>query len=246
MEPATWVTISLALSRIFHFLFDAGAGKRENEVAMKLKDVVLGVCIAALLVTEFFLFSARQQKTTAVAALREAQHQVDNLRAQNEQLKADNAAAQATDIVSLRAENKNLAQKLAQLRNEATQMGTSNQWLLNQLGALSETSQQQQQQLQAWQAASQKAQAQAREATAAEKQAALEREACIRNLHELDAAKQKWALENNKTDVDVPTEQDLLPYLPNGIFPVCPAGGTYSINAVGLPPTCSIPGHSIQ
>lgn len=211
---------------------------------MKLKDVFLGLCIAALIVTEsIFLFSARQQRTTTEAALREAQHQVDALRAQNDQLKAANAAAQATDIVSLRAENKNLDQKLAELQNENTWLGNSNKWLLQQLGSLSDTAQQQQEQLQAWETASRQASVAVKQA---QNQAALDRTACISNLREIDAAKQKWALENNKTDEDVPTMQDLLPYLPGRLFPVCPSGGTYSINAVGLPPTCTIPGHAIQ
>jgi chromosome segregation ATPase len=213
---------------------------------MKLKDLFLGLCAAALLVTEFFLFSANQQRTTAQEKLSEAQHQVEDLNAQVSQLKADTAAARAPDAVSLRAENQNLAQKLAQLQNENTRLGNSNKWLLQQLGSLSEAAQQQAEQLQAWEAAGRQARVAARQATEEEKRAALDREACIKNLRELDTAKQKWALENNKTDVDVPTEQDLLPYLPNNLFPVCPSGGTYSINAVGLPPTCSIPGHAIQ
>jgi septal ring factor EnvC (AmiA/AmiB activator) len=213
---------------------------------MKLKDALLGLCLAALLVMEFLLFSANQKKTAAQTALREAQHQVETLQAENDRLKADNAAAQATDIVSLRAENKNLARKLAELQNENTRLGASNQWLFKQLTLLSDTAQQQEQQLEAWAAASRQARAAAQAMTEAEQRAARDRTICIKNLHDLDAAKQKWALENNKTDVDVPTEQDLLPYLPNHLFPVCPAGGTYSINAVGLPPTCSIPGHAIQ
>jgi hypothetical protein len=67
--------------------------------------------------------------------------------------------------------------------------------------------------------------------------------ACINNLRQLDAAKNQWALEKGKTATDVPTKEDLLPYLRN--WPVCPAGGTYTINAVGEPPTCSIPGHQL-
>ena len=67
--------------------------------------------------------------------------------------------------------------------------------------------------------------------------------ACINNLRQIDAAKREWALENNKTAGAVPTAQDLLPYFTDGQFPVCPAGGTYTINAVGVPPTCSVPGH---
>jgi hypothetical protein len=67
--------------------------------------------------------------------------------------------------------------------------------------------------------------------------------ACINNLRQIDAAKQQWALENDKTADAVPSAQDLLPYLSNLVFPVCPSGGTYTINAVGVPPTCSVPGH---
>jgi hypothetical protein len=67
--------------------------------------------------------------------------------------------------------------------------------------------------------------------------------ACINNLREIDAAKREWALENNKTNGDTPTKDDLTPYLSH--WPACPAGGTYSINPVGQPPTCSVPGHKL-
>ena len=68
--------------------------------------------------------------------------------------------------------------------------------------------------------------------------------ACINNLRQIQAAKEEWALEKNKSQGDVPTENDLTPYLA-GKFPVCPAGGTYTIGAVSNAPTCSIPGHAI-
>jgi hypothetical protein len=67
--------------------------------------------------------------------------------------------------------------------------------------------------------------------------------ACINNLRQIDAAKQQWALENDKTADDIPSAQDLLPYFSNAVFPVCPSGGTYTINAVGVLPACSVPGH---
>ena len=69
--------------------------------------------------------------------------------------------------------------------------------------------------------------------------------ACINNLRMIDAAKQQWALEKSKNDDAVPSAHDLLPYLTDGVFPVCPEGGTYSINAIGQLPTCSIPGHAL-
>ncbi len=70
--------------------------------------------------------------------------------------------------------------------------------------------------------------------------------ACISNLREIDAAKQQWALENNKTTNAVPTMQDINPYLKNGFESLhCPAGGTYTIGSVGERPTCSIPKHHL-
>ncbi|MGB7768760.1 MAG: hypothetical protein WBN22_07885 [Verrucomicrobiia bacterium] len=68
-----------------------------------------------------------------------------------------------------------------------------------------------------------------------------QRNACINNLRQIDAAKQQWALEKGKQATDVPTWDDLKPYLYR--IPHCPAGGTYTINAVGVPPQCSVPGH---
>ncbi|HLX94370.1 MAG TPA: hypothetical protein VKU37_01360 [Verrucomicrobiae bacterium] len=67
--------------------------------------------------------------------------------------------------------------------------------------------------------------------------------ACINNLRQIDAAKQQWALEKGKQANDVPTWDDIQPYLYK--IPHCPAGGTYSINAVGERPTCSVPGHEL-
>jgi len=68
---------------------------------------------------------------------------------------------------------------------------------------------------------------------------------CINNLRQIDAAKQHWALEYKKMPTDVPTESDLAPYLKNGM-PKCPAGGEYTINPAGEPPTCSIPTHVMK
>ena len=76
--------------------------------------------------------------------------------------------------------------------------------------------------------------------------AASQQNACINNLRQIEAAKQQWALEKNKTANDVPTEDDIKPYLMNSQMPVCPQGGTYTIGAVGDKPTCSIPGHVLR
>jgi hypothetical protein len=72
------------------------------------------------------------------------------------------------------------------------------------------------------------------------------RNTCINRLRQIDAAKNQWALENNKPATAVPTATDIAPYIKldaDGNIPGCPAGGTYTIGAVGVSPTCSLPGH---
>jgi len=67
---------------------------------------------------------------------------------------------------------------------------------------------------------------------------------CINNLRQIDGAKQEWALENRKERTDTPTPAELDKLLENGFKArQCPLGGVYTINPVGKPPTCSIPGH---
>ena len=66
---------------------------------------------------------------------------------------------------------------------------------------------------------------------------------CTNNLRQIDAAKQQWALEYKKTAEAVPSAQDLSPYFKDGVFPVCPAGGVYTIGAVGDVPACSVASH---
>lgn len=73
-----------------------------------------------------------------------------------------------------------------------------------------------------------------------------QRNKCLNNLRQIDAAKQVWATENNKTPADVPTWTDIKPYLgKNAGKLTCPKGGEYIIGAVGEKPRCSIPGHTL-
>jgi len=65
--------------------------------------------------------------------------------------------------------------------------------------------------------------------------------ACQENLQKIDGAKEQWALENNVQTGVTPTATDL--YGENLYVrstPVCPGGGTYSINAIGEAPGCSL------
>jgi hypothetical protein len=68
---------------------------------------------------------------------------------------------------------------------------------------------------------------------------------CINNLRQIDAAKQQWALENKKQSSDIPTDAELTAYMGRRGFPVCPAGGHYTINTISEKPSCSIPGHQL-
>jgi hypothetical protein len=69
---------------------------------------------------------------------------------------------------------------------------------------------------------------------------------CINNLRILQAAKQQWALQNSKPQDATPSPLDISPFLPGQAMPECPGGGRYTLNAVGVAPTCSIPGHVMQ
>ena len=69
---------------------------------------------------------------------------------------------------------------------------------------------------------------------------------CINNLRMIDGAKQQWALENKKTEDDTPSKQALTDILHKDFSSLrCPANGSYSINRVGTPPTCTIPNHRL-
>jgi outer membrane lipoprotein-sorting protein len=72
-----------------------------------------------------------------------------------------------------------------------------------------------------------------------------QRNLCINNLRQIDAAKNEFALEKGKANGAAVTEDDIKPYLTGGTMPVCPSGGTYTIGKVGDKPTCSIPGHEL-
>lgn len=211
---------------------------------MKFKDIFPGICVALLIVSEIFLFSANRQKSAALAKLAVAQQHVQDLQSQLADATNAVADADASEIARLLADN----QDLPRLRKQIKDLEAVNHKLAEQLNRTSNTAEQRQEQLEEMEAENeqaaedQQAQAQAAEQAAAQT-SAKQREACIANLRLIYAAKQAWALDKNKTDTDTPTEQDLLPYVKGGVFPTCPAGGVYTIGPVDQPPTCSIPGH---
>jgi len=209
---------------------------------MNLKRWFLWLCLALLVVGEVMLFKANQQRDAAIVDRDKAQHEATQARADLEQFQASAAAAQGAAGDRLRQENQNLTQAINELKTETNRLQQANRQLTQQLEALGSAAQQQQQQLQQWQAASRQASTVVQQA---QTQAVIERNACIANLKLIDAAKLQWALENNKAEDAIPTAQDLLQYFKDGVIPVCPSGGVYTINAVGQAPTCSIPGHAL-
>lgn len=66
--------------------------------------------------------------------------------------------------------------------------------------------------------------------------------ACLQNLKEIDNAKARLAMENSLAGTYVPTQAELAPVFLKTRFPVCPAGGTYTIGAIDVEPSCSVHG----
>jgi septal ring factor EnvC (AmiA/AmiB activator) len=200
---------------------------------MKLNKWMVRLLVVAFLASEIFLFSVLRQREALQVSVQAQKQRADDLQTQVDSLQSSNAGLQSAEISKLRADN----QDLPRLRNQVTQLQAANQKLTEQLKATSTYARQQQAQLQQIADAQQAAQASQAEAD--------DRNACISNLRQIDAAKQQWALEKNKKPTAIPTAQDLAPYFKDGILPVCPSGGTYSINAVGELPACSISGHAL-
>jgi hypothetical protein len=69
---------------------------------------------------------------------------------------------------------------------------------------------------------------------------------CINNLRMLDAAKEQWALAEDKPEGADVVENEVLQYVNKGAtLPVCPQGGRYTLGPIGQRPTCSFPGHQL-
>lgn len=66
--------------------------------------------------------------------------------------------------------------------------------------------------------------------------------ACMNNLRLVDSAKEQVAIEKHLIVGDKIDINSLQEYLPGKKFPVCPAGGVYSVNVIGTNPRCSVHG----
>jgi prepilin-type N-terminal cleavage/methylation domain-containing protein len=75
-----------------------------------------------------------------------------------------------------------------------------------------------------------------------------QRQMCVENLAQIEAAKQMWGVETGKTTGNTPDEADLVgPSLYLKETPKCPAGPDYNYNPIGTNAECTggIAGHSL-
>jgi prepilin-type N-terminal cleavage/methylation domain-containing protein len=71
-----------------------------------------------------------------------------------------------------------------------------------------------------------------------------QKRACALNRKQIDGAKMRWALANKQPPTAEPTDSDLFvqgSYIDHK--PECPASGTYALNPVEQPCTCSVLPH---
>jgi len=197
-----------------------------------MKYAIPWVLVAVLLGGVYFLYSAGQGQEAKLAQFEQQRKELEGLRAENAQLKQGPDAN--SELARLRKENEDLLR----LRREVSQLRAENERLTTELQKATGKSVQTQQQMAAenqnLRAQALAAQAQARMMT------------CMDNLREIEAAKQRWAMEKQQTPNAFPTLVDLAPFLPGRALPVCPAGGTYSINSMSSVAGCSIAGHVIS
>jgi chromosome segregation ATPase len=218
-----------------------------------MKVLLPWLCVAVLAIGLGWVYSAGQRKNAEVAALREESQQLQQVRAELEQVKSARTQAASDELARLRKE----LEDLPRLRNEVSQLRREKQQLSTQVQTVQAQAQSAQEQVQALRAnpAQPGAPAQMDAAAAAAYKARYGTDrltpeqaqvaACINNLRVIDGAKQQWALEKQKQRGALLTAADLAPYLRGNAMPVCPAGGVYTLNPVGLAPICNMPGHTV-
>jgi chromosome segregation ATPase len=184
-----------------------------------------------LIASEVMLFRANHARDAALADARDAALKLQQAQSDLDAMKNSNTGQQASLINYLKTQNASLTAKVAALQKNVDQLQSESQQTSQHLTTARDALQMQQEHLQ---------QLQMQQQQAAEVANA---NACVNNLRAIVAAKDQWALEKQKSATDVPTAQDILPFLPGNVIPVCPDGGTYALNAAGELPVCSIQGH---
>jgi len=203
--------------------------------AMKIK-IVFGLVTALLAGALAWEFHTLQQVQDENAALQQ----------QLADLKSASAASSSETVPP---------EELKRLRDEHIELmrlrGEYTQWQKKSASAASEAEKLRQDVAAARRDADQKAEALATETTrrnaeVAQQQARAQASVCINNLVKINGAKQQWALEAKQPVGALPQDPDLFgPTRYIAQKPVCPDGGVYTLNAIGVAPTCSVAGHTL-
>ena len=220
---------------------------------MRLKSLIPWACVLASLLGLGWLYTENQKKDQELTVLRDASDQVQKLRTELEEIKANHSLVDTNEVARLRKDN----EELLRLRNEVRQLRGDKQQLNSQL----QTAQTQVQGVQAQMDALRAVPAQpvppgqpnpalppgvpGRPAGAPASPEQANTLTCQNNLRIIQGAKQQWATDQQKPASALMTTADLMPYLKGSAMPVCPAGGVYTINPVAVPPVCNIPGHNV-
>jgi hypothetical protein len=220
---------------------------------MNLKSLLPWLFVLGLGIGLALVYAGGQKKDAELAALREESQQLQQLRADLEEAKTNQTQAESGEITRLRKDN----EELLRLRNEVSQLRGDKQRLATQLQTAQDQAQGAEAQFQALRAHAGQPAASGQPIPAAQPPLAARAgltatnaelamiNACINNLRLIDGAKQQWALEHQKPASALVMATDLTPYMKSNALPVCPAGGVYTLNPVGLAPICNIPGHAL-
>jgi len=204
---------------------------------MNLKRWFAWMCLALVLITEVLLFRAYRERDALQSQLRAGQIQWQQTQDELNVLKKADVGLEAAEISRLGKINQILTNKVTTLQAAMWPLFQASQSNAQHLATARLALQLQQEHLQQLQSEND----QIVDASAT----VIAQKTCINNLRHIDDAKQEWAKETSAAATAVPTQKDLLPYLKDNVFPGCPDGGVYSINAVDEVPTCSIPSHSL-
>jgi len=199
-----------------------------------MKLLVPWLCVAGLGLGLAALYSSNQKQAAEVAKL---QAESQALSATTEESKKAQSQPENDELAQLRKDH----EELLRLRNEVHQLRDEKKQLAKQAQAAQAANPQQQltqQQLQLLQAENNQLRAQTQQI-----QQGNQVGVCQNNLRQIEGAKQQWAAQNQRPAGALVGAQDLAPFLPNKAVPMCPAGGVYTLNPVGINPICNIAGH---
>lgn len=206
-----------------------------------MKSLLPWVLVVALLGGTGFLYSSNRAKDAQLASSKQSyEDTIAQLHAENDELKK--TPVQHDELDRLRKEH----DELLRLRGEAQRLRDQVKQLTNELAVFQRVAKQaedSQAQVARQINENRDLRTQAERDAAEQQLGEAQRATCIDILRAIDAAKQQWAQDHNKSANDVPTPEDLTPYFKNPSTIMCPAGGTYTINAVGVLPTCSVASH---